>query len=202
MVLAASAGGIQALQTVVPALPSGFPVPVLLVLHRRPGAPELLAPLLRARAALPVHVATDGPLRPGVGVLPAGTTGRLDPSGTLTLRAAPPNGAADEVLSSAAAAFGPGVIGVVLTGRRDDGAAGVRAVRRAGGRVLVQDPDEAEHPGMPTAALATGCAEHALPLSHIAPALVAYTMAPGGAELLSVPVPPWARLGADPGVSA
>jgi two-component system, chemotaxis family, protein-glutamate methylesterase/glutaminase len=94
------------------------------------------------------------------------------------------------------------VLAVILTGRLSDGAAGVRAVRRAGGRVLVQDPDDAQAPGMPSAALATGCVEHALPLSLVAPALVAYTMAPGAADLLAVPVPPWARLGSPGSVPA
>jgi two-component system chemotaxis response regulator CheB len=66
----------------------------------------------------------------------------------------------------------------------------------------VQDPDDAEAPGMPNAALATGCVEHTLPLSLVAPALVTYIMAPGGADLLAVPVPPWARLTPRPPVPA
>ncbi|MGY1742792.1 MULTISPECIES: chemotaxis protein CheB [unclassified Blastococcus] len=196
VVLAASAGGLRALRRIVPALPAGFPAAVLVVQHRRAGAAELLTPLLRSSAALPVRTATDGPLQPGVTVLPAGLSAELSPAGGLTLRPAPPNRTADVALTSAAAAFGPRVLAVVLTGRLDDGAAGVRAVRRAGGRVLAQDPADAEAPGMPSAALATGCVEHVLPLSHVAPALVAYTMAPGAADLLAVPPTPWARLGA------
>jgi two-component system chemotaxis response regulator CheB len=68
--------------------------------------------------------------------------------------------------------------------------------------VLVQDPEDAEAPAMPRAALATGCVEHALPLPLVAPALVAYVMAPGAADLLAVPVPPWARLTPHPSVPA
>ncbi|WP_448640296.1 chemotaxis protein CheB [Geodermatophilus sp. URMC 63] len=195
VVVAASAGGVKALQTIVPALPAAFPTPVLVVQHRPPDTADLLTGLLRARAALPVHEAADGPLRPGVTVLPPRTSARLDGSAALTLTPAPPNRTADGLLVSAAATCGPRVLAVVLTGRLDDGAAGVRAVRRAGGRVLVQDPDDAEFPGMPSAALATGCVEHALPLRHVAAALVAYTMAPGAADLLAVPVAPWARFG-------
>ncbi|PWW22728.1 two-component system chemotaxis response regulator CheB [Geodermatophilus normandii] len=202
VVVAASAGGVRALQAVVPALPAAFPAPVLVVQHRRPATPDLLTALLRVRSRLPVRPATDGVLRPGVTVLPAQQSARLSGDGTVTLAPAAPNRSTDDLLVSAAAAFGPRVLAVVLTGRLDDGAAGVRAVRRAGGRVLVQDPEEAESPGMPSAALATGCVEHALPLSCIAPALVAYTMAPGAAELLAVPVAPWARLGAVSGASA
>ncbi|MFW3170945.1 chemotaxis protein CheB [Geodermatophilus sp. CPCC 206100] len=202
VVLASSAGGVRALQTVISPLPTAFPTPIVVVQHRRPDSLDLLTGILRARAALPVRPATDGPLRPGVTVLPPGASAQLGSTGTITIRPAPATRTADGVLTSAAAAFGPRVLCVVLTGRLDDGAAGVRAVRLAGGRVLVQDPDEAEAPGMPSAALATGCVEHALPLSHIAPALVAYTMAPGAANLLTVPVPPWARLRLGRGVPA
>jgi two-component system, chemotaxis family, protein-glutamate methylesterase/glutaminase len=202
VVLAASTGGVRALRTVVAELPADFPVPVLVVQHRGPGTPELLSELLRARAALPVRTATAGHLQRGVTVLPAGSTADLHADGYLHLRPSPTITTADDLLVGAAAAFGPGVLAVILTGRLSDGAAGVRAVRRAGGRVLVQDPDDAQAPGMPSAALATGCVEHALPLSLVAPALVAYTMAPGAADLLAVPVPPWARLGSPGSVPA
>lgn len=202
VVLAASTGGIRALRTVVSGLPADFPVPVLVVQHRGPGTPETLSDLLRARSSLPVRTAGSGALQPGVTVLPARTTADLHADGSLTLRPCPSGCTADELLLSAATAFGPGVLTVLLTGRLSDGAAGVRAVRRAGGRVLVQDPDDAEAPGMPSAALATGCVEHALPLGLVAPALVAYVMAPGAADLLAVPVPPWARLGPPSSVPA
>ncbi|MGY1733538.1 chemotaxis protein CheB [Geodermatophilus sp. SYSU D01045] len=202
VVLAASAGGVRALGTVVSGLPADFPVPVLVVQHRGSGTPDVLADLLRARGDLPVHTATPGALPRGVTVLPAGMTADLQPHGRLSLRPCATARTADELLTGAAAAFGRGVLAVVLTGRLSDGAAGVRAVRRAGGRVLVQDPDDAEAPGMPSAALATGCVEHVLPLPLVAPALVAYVMAPGAADLFAVPVAPWARLGARPTVPA
>jgi two-component system chemotaxis response regulator CheB len=192
--LAASTGGLRALRTIVAGLPADFPAPVLVVQHRSSGTPEVLSDLLRARASLPVRTASCGSLQPGITVLPAGTTADLHPDGRLSLRSCETGRTADELLTAAASAFGPGVLAVVLTGRLADGAAGVRAVRRSGGRVLVQDPEDAEAPGMPSAALATGCVEHALPLQLVAPALVAYVMAPGAADLLAVPVPPWARL--------
>ncbi|MGY1736245.1 chemotaxis protein CheB [Geodermatophilus sp. SYSU D00684] len=195
VVLAASAGGVRALRTVLAGLPRDFPTPVLVVQHRAAGTTDVLVPLLRAAADLPVRAAA-GPLQAGVSVLPAGTTGVLGPDGDLALVEHPTLGTADRLMASAAGAYGPRVLAAVLTGRLDDGAAGVRAVRRAGGRVLAQDPADAEAPGMPSAALATGCVEHVLPLRLVAPALVAYAMAPGAAELLAVPLPPWARLGA------
>jgi two-component system, chemotaxis family, protein-glutamate methylesterase/glutaminase len=202
VVLAASAGGLKALGTVLAALPESFPAPVLVLQHRSEGLPELPSGLLARRSALPVRTASPGPLGPGVSVLPPGTSGGLDAAGRLALLPHPIAGSADRLLASAAAAFGPHVLAVVLTGRLSDGAAGVRAVKRAGGRVLAQDPADADAPGMPSAALATGCVEHVLPLRLIGPALIAYTMAPGAADLLAVPVAPWARLGAAPAVPA
>src|SRR3712207_208025 len=86
VVLAASTGGVRALRTVVSGLPAEFPVPVLVVQHRGPGTPELLSGLLSARPALPVSTAAPGPMRPGVAVLPAGTTGDLSEDGRLSLR--------------------------------------------------------------------------------------------------------------------
>jgi two-component system chemotaxis response regulator CheB len=83
---------------------------------------------------------------------------------------------------------------VILTGRLADGANGCRAVKRNGGRVLVQDPATAEASSMPAHAIATGCVDFVLPPDRLASAVLALTTAPGGAELLTVPVPPWACL--------
>ncbi|MGY1712041.1 chemotaxis protein CheB [Geodermatophilus sp. SYSU D00758] len=195
VVLAASTGGLRALRTVLGGLPASFPVPVVVVQHRAAGPADRLADILGTGTAVPVHRAATGSLAGGVTVLPAGSTAAFGPGASVELRPCPTIETADHLMASAAAVLGPRVLATVLTGRLSDGALGVRAVRRAGGRVLVQDPADAEAPGMPSAALATGCVEHVLPLRLIAPALVAYTMAPGAAELLAVPVPPWARLG-------
>jgi two-component system chemotaxis response regulator CheB len=85
-------------------------------------------------------------------------------------------------------------VAVILTGSLADGAEGCRAVKRAGGRVLVQDPAAARASSMPANAIATGCTDFVLPLEKISAALLALTTAPGAAELLTVPLPPWARL--------
>jgi two-component system chemotaxis response regulator CheB len=84
------------------------------------------------------------------------------------------------------------VIAVVLTGRLRDGSRGIRAVKAQGGRVLIQDPSTAVAPDMPTAALATGCCDFALPPDKIGDALTALVMAPGAADVFRVPLPPWA----------
>jgi two-component system chemotaxis response regulator CheB len=81
---------------------------------------------------------------------------------------------------------------VILTGRLDDGAVGVQALKCHGGRAIVQDPATAQAPGMPSAALATGCVDLVMPLACLAPTLIALTMAPGAADLFRVPPSPWA----------
>jgi two-component system, chemotaxis family, protein-glutamate methylesterase/glutaminase len=195
--MVASLGGLDAISTVLAGLPAAFPVPVLVAQHGRPdGDPDRLACLLSRRAALPVDtVAAGRPLhRHGVAVVPAGCNATLDPGGRFRLGLSDRLGNGDALLGAVADRCGPGAIGVVLTGLQRDGAGGVQAVKRRGGRVLVQDPATARAAGMPSAAIATGCVDFVLPLERISTALVALTMAPGGAELLTVPTPSWARL--------
>ncbi|MFG2004572.1 chemotaxis protein CheB [Spirillospora sp. NPDC048911] len=206
VVLAASAGGLGVLMRVLAALPPDFPAAVLVVQHRGPLSGTALEPaaghhddplatLLGRRSALPVRVAAAGErLTAGtVLVVPLRTALRLDAADTVVLEPAGSRRMADTTLAALAGRFGPRLIGVVLTGLLDDGAAGVRAVKAAGGRVLVQDPHDAAAAAMPTAALATGCVDLVLPAARMATALTAFIMAPGAAELLQVPIPAWAR---------
>jgi two-component system chemotaxis response regulator CheB len=93
---------------------------------------------------------------------------------------------ADTLLRSAATVFGTRLIAVVLSGRLDGGADGARAVKRHGGRVLVQDPQTAVAPSMPRAALATGCVDFALAPEALGQALIALCAAEGAAELFRV----------------
>ena len=99
---------------------------------------------------------------------------------------------ADPLITSVAERCAGRALCVVLTGRLDDGAAGVRALKHRGGRAIAQEPGTARAPGMPMAAVATGCVDLVLPLERIPHALIALTMAPGAAALLRVPPPPWA----------
>jgi two-component system chemotaxis response regulator CheB len=198
--VAGSLGGLAAVSNLLRGLPTDFPTAVVVMLHgRRSGNRDLIAALLRRATALPVRSADPGPpapIEPGVTVVPAGFHAVVDQAGRLGLVEEPALRGGDALLSSAARAFRRGVLGVVLTGMLDDGAVGVRDVKRYGGRVLVQDPATARAGGMPSHAIATGCVDFVLPLERIAPALVALTMAPGGAELLFVPTAPWAQLAA------
>lgn len=192
VVMAASYGGLTAYTALLAALPAEFPASILLVQHRHPGA-DLVTPILSRRTDLPVAAARRGDRpRPGtVHVLPADRQVTLDHEGRFLLAAAD-RCQADPLLESVAFVHGERAIAVVLTGRLADGAAGVRAIKRRGGRVIVQDEASSDAFGMPSAAIATGCADFVLPLRSIAPALISLAMVPGAAELFRVRLNPWA----------
>lgn len=197
IVVAASMGGPRAWATVLGGLPATFPATILLVQHRTASVDTSFTDNLGRRTALPVHLARDGQpaITPGVTVIPAQHTATVDDN-VLRLREAHSARSADPLITSVAATYGPRAIAAVLTGRLDDGAAGIRAVKRHGGRTLVEDPATASAGAMPAAALATGCVDLVLPLAHIPHALVALTMAPGAADLFRVPPAPWAQFAA------
>lgn len=192
VVMAASYGGLTAYTALLAALPAEFPVPILLVQHRHPAA-DLIAPILSRRTELAVAAARVGELpRPhSVHVLPPDRQVTLDGEGRFLFGAAE-RCRADPLLESVAFVHGERAIAVVLTGRLADGASGVRAIKRRGGRVIAQDEASSAACGMPAAAVATGCADFVLPLRSIAPALISLTMVPGAAELFQVRLNPWA----------
>lgn len=196
--LLASFGGLAAFTAVLRALPATFPARVVVVQQGvRDERSERLAQVLAAVTALPVETARTGNRLepgPGVTVVPSGWSATVGPDRTLTLSEIEPSHAGDILLTDLAPVLGPAAIAVVLSGRLSDGARGVRMIKRHGGRVLVQDPATARADGMPSYAIATGCVDFVLPLERIPQALVTLTMAPGGAALLTVPLPAWARL--------
>lgn len=201
VVVVASLGGLPVLTTLLGGLPGTFPVPVLVVSHRPPREHDPLAALLAKQASLPVRAGTAGLATwgPGVTVIPGGTSATISQGRRLGLRpvAARRDLCGDTLLASTAEAARPGhVIAVVLSGMLHDGTEGIRAVKRHGGRVLAQDPATARAGSMPSSAMATGCVDFVLPPHRLAAALTALTMAPGGADLLAVPAPHWAGLGA------
>jgi two-component system, chemotaxis family, protein-glutamate methylesterase/glutaminase len=198
VVVAASLGGPLTVPTIVAALPADFPAAVLVVQHRAPTSEDRFATALQARTALPVRTAYPGQpvVTEGITVLPARHTATVDAAGALQLHPRRDFRLADPLISSLAEQRGPRTLCVVLTGRLDDAAAGVRTLKRHGGRTIAQHPSTAQAPGMPSAALATGCVDLVMPLAHIAATLIALTMAPGAADLFRVPPSPWADLAA------
>lgn len=178
VVIGASWGGLHAVSRVLAGLPEDFPAPVLVVQHRGEDAGDLLAGLLDRAGPLPVREVEDklglqGGGRvvvapPGYHVLVEADHFALSTDGQV--RYSRPS--IDVALESAADALGAGVIGVVLTGDNDDGAAGLAAVRRRGGMAIVQDPESAERRTMPDAACAAADPQVVAGLEAIAPLLV------------------------------
>jgi two-component system, chemotaxis family, protein-glutamate methylesterase/glutaminase len=196
VVVVASLGGMQAITTLITGLPASYHIPLAVVLHRtRTSGRDLLAPILARRTGMPTRVAEAGcpANQPGISIVPAQSTATIDESGRWVLADGTTAMRPGDALLISSAATTP-TVAVVLTGSLADGADGCRAVKRFGGRVLAQDPATARASSMPANAIATGCADFVLPPERMAAALLALTTAPGAAELLTVPLPPWARL--------
>jgi len=176
--LAASAGGLKALSHVLAALPAAFPASIVVVQHLDPRHRSLMADILGRRTALQVKQAEDGGrLTPGMAyIAPPNRHLLVNPDGTLSLSQSElvhfVRPSADLLFESVAASFKDRVIAVVLSGTGSDGSMGVRAIKKMGGTVVVQDEKSSEFFGMPGAAVQTGCVDFVLPLDEIAPALV------------------------------
>lgn len=184
VVVAASAGGIEALKALLGDLPADFPLPVAVVQHRTGKHPQLLARVLGQRSALTVKMGEDGEvMRPGtVYLAPADLhmTVRADRSLALAdgTRIRHVRSSANPLFESAAEALRGRVIAVVLTGYDRDGTDGVQSVRQTGGTVIAQDKATSKQFSMPHSAIETGCVDHVMPLRAIAPELVRLSKQP------------------------
>lgn len=171
-----SAGGVQALQTLFDALPDGTGASFVVIVHLDPQAHSDLASILASRTRMPVlQVQTREEIKPNhVYVIPPDRLLQITNHGISAVEFDKPRGqrtAIDLFFRSVAERTGDG-FAVILTGAGSDGAIGVRAIKEAGGIVLVQDPREAEHSSMPRSAIATGVADFVLPLRELAARLV------------------------------
>ena len=178
IVIGGSAGAIEALNRILPALPGDFALPVAVVLHVLPTKPSLLTNVLGPRCAVRVKEAED-----------------KEPLAAATVYVAPPNyhllierrrwfslscdtpvhysrPSIDVLFDSAADAYGSHLLAVLLSGANNDGVQGLAAVGSKGGLAIVQSPETAAVPTMPEAALRASNPTHVLPLSEIAPFLV------------------------------
>jgi two-component system chemotaxis response regulator CheB len=158
--IGASAGGVAAVGQLLEGLPERCPFAVIVLVHLPENSPSLLPAVLAARCALPVREVFDKePVAPGcVWVAPPGYHLYVQGDRTFALSLDAPvhycRPSIDVLLESAADAYGPDLVGLVLTGANQDGAAGLAAVERAGGVVAVQDPSSALAAAMPAAARA------------------------------------------------
>lgn len=171
--IGASAGGVQALSRILPALPAGYPLPVVIVVHVPADRGNALVSLFQSKCQVEVKEAEDKEIAlPGVVYfapsdyhLLVETDGSFSLSSDKLVNHSRPS--IDVMLESAADAFGPSLAGVVLTGANDDGALGLRAVAEAGGHAVVEDPEGAYASTMPAAALAACASASVMTLEAI-----------------------------------
>lgn len=175
VVIGASAGGIEALSTVLGTLAPNFPIPIVVAQHLDPRRPSHLADILGRRSVLPVRTITDhDALALGVvHLVPADrhieiTDGHMRLLSDTTPR---PKPSINLLLSSAAVAYGERLIAVILTGTGSDGAAGAREVKAHGGTVIIENPETAAFPGMP-ASLAPTTVDLVVDLNGVGPLLI------------------------------
>ena len=180
VVIGASAGGVEVLSQVLPAVPAAFDAALLIVVHLPPASPSFLVQALRSRCALPVSEPDAGePILGGrVYVAPPDYHMLVDADGSIALSIEAPvrfsRPSIDVLMESAAAVYGTRLLGVLLSGANDDGARGLGAIRAAGGTTWAQAPATAVAPQMPEAAIAAGAAQEALSPATLAARLMAW----------------------------
>jgi two-component system chemotaxis response regulator CheB len=173
VVIGASAGGVEVLSVLLPAIPARCRVSFLVVVHIPRERPSLLAELFGARCASPVTEAEDKePVQPGtVYFAPPDYHMLVDQGPSVALSRDEPvhfsRPSIDVLFDSAADIYGERLMGVILTGANQDGAEGLAAVRRAGGRTVVQEPASAAVPSLPEAALQKGSVDAVLSIEQL-----------------------------------
>ena len=168
-----SAGGVEVLSALLPALPATCPISFFIVLHIPRERPSLLAEIFAAKCQLPVREAEDKePVQPGtVYFAPPDYHLLVDRGPALALSEDEPvhfsRPSIDVLFESAADVYGERLLGLILTGANQDGAAGLAAIARAGGRTVVQEPSSAAVAYLPEAALATAPVDSVLTLRQL-----------------------------------
>lgn len=176
--IAASAGGLNAINVVLSNLPIDFPATIVVVQHLDPRHRSLIAKILGRNTHLPVKQAEHGDhLEPGkVYIAPPNQHLLVNSDHTLSLTQTElvhfVRPSADLLFESVAASYKDRTISVILTGTGNDGAMGVKAVKKMGGTTIAQDEASSDFFGMPGGAIRTGEVDFVLPLSEIATALV------------------------------
>lgn len=177
IVAGGSAGALDVLRAILPSLPARFRIPIAIVVHVPPDKPSYLAEVLSGVCALRVKEAEDKePVAPGaIYLAPPNYHLLIERGHTFALSVDAPvhysRPAIDVTFESAADAYGPELLGLLLTGASADGAQGLASIQRAGGTIVVQSPDSAAARTMPEAALQLAIPDHVLPVHAIGPFL-------------------------------
>ncbi len=181
IVIGTSSGGIEALKELVAGLPQELNAAVFITLHVAPYSLGILPEILERAGPLPASNAKDWEHfeRGHIYIAPPDHHLIVEEAGHVRVTRGPRENrfrpAIDPLFRSAAHAFGPRVIGVIMTGWLDDGTAGIWAVKQRGGTTIVQHPEEAFAPAMPLNAIKHVEIDHIIPLKEIAPLLVRLT---------------------------
>lgn len=174
VIVGSSAGGIEALLTFVSTLPTHFPASIVLAQHLDPKHPSSLDTLLQKRSTLPVKkITAHTSLQPGVIYVAPPDCYITVHDGCVEMQdhqAPRPKPSVDVLLASAARAYGTRLIAVILTGVGTDGAAGAIETKRAGGTVIIQNPETARFSSMPLA-LPPAIVDFQVDLERIGPLL-------------------------------
>ncbi len=170
--IGASAGGVEALAELIAALPHDFPAPVLVVLHVSPRGTSVLPEILTRAGALTARNPGDGErLGPGIVYVAPGGVHLIVEDDRARLGDGPAEHgvrpAVDTLFRSAARVYGPGAVGVVLSGMLDDGTAGLLEIKHHGGVAIAQDPGSAAFPEMPRSAIENVAVDYVLTPTEI-----------------------------------
>ncbi len=175
IVVGVSAGGFEALNTILPALPADLTLALLIVQHRPADADSYMTESLNKKCAITVKEADEKELiMPGVAYMaPANYHMLVELERTISLSTSPPVGysrpSINVLFETAADAYGAELVGMVLTGANSDGAHGLKVIVEHGGLAVVEDPESAAEKNMPLAALKCVKRGHVLRLEQIAP---------------------------------
>ncbi|MDM8568568.1 chemotaxis protein CheB [Thiotrichales bacterium HSG1] len=178
VVIGSSAGGIKALTSVLSALPSDFPLPIIIVQHLHPQSDSYLAKILESKSELRVKQADEKEVITNGMVYIAPPNYHLliedDKSFSLSIEG-PVNFArpsVDVLFETAIYGYRDKIIAIILTGANHDGGVGVKKIKQNGGYIIVQTPESAEADAMPKAAIAATNVDKVLPLEQIGPFLL------------------------------
>ncbi|SLM28316.1 putative chemotaxis protein-glutamate methylesterase [Desulfamplus magnetovallimortis] len=173
VVIGVSAGGFKALHRILPLFDNSFPIPVMIVQHRKAENDSFFVNSLKEKCHIHVEEAIDKTriAQGRIYIAPGGYHLLVEKDLSLALSVDSPvcycRPSIDVLFESAADAFGPNIIGIILTGANADGANGIKAIKSSGGITIVQNPKTADVDYMPLAAIKTNAVDHILELDEI-----------------------------------